>query len=190
MGAILPVNEFKNGAFFKEGKDPYEVVKYEHHKSGRGNATIRLKARNLRNGAMIEKTFNSGAKIEEADMTKKKAQFLYADPKSGQFMDLETFEQFEIERQKLAGEVEYLKEGMEVYLLDFEGEIIGVMVPPSVVLKVVETGPSEKGDSTSSVTKPATLETGVVVQVPMFIKVGDLLKIDTRSGSYSERAKE
>ncbi|KKP69908.1 elongation factor P [candidate division CPR3 bacterium GWF2_35_18] len=183
----LPVNSFKNGTFFKENGMPYEVIKYEHVKTGRGNATIRLKARNVKKGTMIEKSFPSGSKLEEADMNKKKVQFLYGDPKSGYFMDLETYEQFDVDREKLEGKIDYLKEGEQVYLLDFEGEIIGAVIPLSVTLKVTEAGPSEKGDSTSSVTKPATLETGVVVQVPMFIKVGDLVKIDTRNGSYSER---
>ncbi len=185
--SFLPVNEFKNGAFFKDNGAPFEVLKYEHVKVGRGGATIRLKARNLKNGAVIEKSFPSGSKVEEADISKKKVQFLYADNRSGNFMDLETYEQFEVNRDSIESEINFMKEGMEVYLLDFAGEVIGVLLPASVVLQVTETGPSEKGDSAGSVTKPATMETGVVVQVPMFIKNGDKIKVDTRSGSYSER---
>lgn len=183
----LPVNSFRNGTFFKENGMPFEVLKYEHVKVGRGNATIRLKARNVRTGAVLEKSFPSGSKLNEADLNKKKVQFLYSDQARGYFMDSNIYEQFEVDRSKLIGKLEYLKEGEEVFLLDFEGEIIGAVIPLTVVLKVTETGPSERGDSSSSVTKPATLETGMVVQVPMFIKNGDLIKVDTRSGSYSER---
>ena len=185
--SFLPVNSFKNGHFFKYNNDPYEVLKYEHVKMGRGNATIRLKARNLKTGAVLEKSFTSGAKVEDADISKQKVQFLYLDPRTANFMDLTTYEQFEIDLAKLGGKEQYLKESMEIYLLSFEGEVIGVLLPPTVVLQVTEAGPSEKGDSTSSVTKPATLETGAIVQVPMFIKNGDMVKVDTRDGSYSER---
>lgn len=185
--AFLPVNEFKNGTFFKDNGEPYEVIKYEHMKVGRGNASIKLKARSLKNGRVIDKTFPSGSKVEEADMNRKKVQFLYADPMAGYFMDMSTYEQINVDLKYLEGKVKFLKDGEEVFLLEFEGEVIGVIIPLTVILKVTEAGPSEKGDSTSSVTKPAILETGAVVQVPMFIKDGDFIKVDTRSGSYSER---
>ena len=190
MGSMLPVNEFKNGTYFKDKGDPFEVIKYEHQKIGRGGASIKLKARNLKTGGVFDKTYPSGSKLEEANLNKKKAQFLYTDQRSGYFMDIDTYEQFEVDRKKFEGKVNFLKEGMEIFLLEFEGEVIGVLLPATAVYRITETGPSEKGNSTGSVTKPAAIETGAVINVPMFIKNGDVVKVDTRNASYVERVKE
>jgi elongation factor P len=184
---MIPVNDLRAGAYFKDEGQPYKVLEYKHVKMGRGNANIKIKARNIRNGAVLERSFLSGGRVEDIEVTRNKVQFLYSDQKQAFFMDPKTFEQFELTKDVLGESFNFLKEGLELELIRWEDEILGAELPNSVVLKVTETGPSERGDSAGSVTKPATLETGYVVQVPMFVKNGDMLKIDTRTGTYIER---
>lgn len=190
----LNVNELRNGTFFKEGKDIFLVVTYEHMKTGRGSGNIKLKVRNVRTGAVVEKSFITGARVEEADVEKKKAQFLYRDGDTYSFMDPVSFEQFTVSSQVLGMQVKYLKDGLEVILIvsapiesGSEEEVLGMELPMSLVYTIAETGPEEKGNTVSNVFKEATLENGLVVKVPMFMKAGEKVKVDTRYGAYVER---
>ena len=185
----LNVTELRNGTFYKEGKDIFLVVTYEHMKTGRGSGNIKLKVRNVRSGSVVEKSFITGARVDEADVEKKKAQYLYRDRDIYSFMDPVTFEQFTVLSQVLGDQVKYLKEGLEVLLIVSEEEVLGLELPMSLNYAVSETGPGEKGNTVSNVFKEATLDNGLVVKVPMFIKVDDKIKVDTRSGEYVERVK-
>lgn len=189
----LNVTDLRNGTFYKEGKDILLVLTYEHVKTGRGSGNIKVKVRNLRTGSVVEKSFITGARVDEANVEKKKAQFLYrdGDPPAGgfNFMDSQSFEQFSISSQVIGNQAKYLKDGLEVLLIVSEGEALGLELPMSLVYTVSETGPGEKGNSVSNVYKDATLDNGLVVKVPMFVSIGEKIKVDTRTGSYIERAR-
>ena len=185
----LNVNELRNGTFFKEGKEIFLVITYEHMKTGRGSGNIKLKVRNVRTGAVVEKSFITGARVDEADVEKKKAQFLYRDGDAFNFMDPVSFEQFSIPSQTIGDQAKYLKDGLEVTLIVSEDEALGLELPMSLVYEIAETGPGEKGNTVSNVFKEATLDNGLVVKVPMFIGVAEKVKVDTRSGEYVERVK-
>src|SRR3989338_6042084 len=191
---MLNVTDLRNGTFFKEDKDILLVVTYEHMKTGRGSGNIKLKVRNVRTGAVVEKSFITGARVDEADVEKKKAQFLYRDGVTYSFMDPVSFEQFTVSSQVLGDQVKYLKDGLEVLLIvsdpdliGAEEEVLGMELPMSLVYEIAETGPGEKGNTVSNVYKDATLDNGLVVKVPMFMDVGEKVKVDTRSGEYIER---
>ncbi|OIN94866.1 elongation factor P [candidate division WWE3 bacterium CG06_land_8_20_14_3_00_42_16] len=184
---MIPVNDLRAGIYFQENNEPYKVVEYKHVKVGRGNANIKIKACNLKTGSVLEKSYLSGGRVEEIQIERQKVQFLYSDQNNVFFMDPQNFEQFEIAKKIVGSALNFMKEALELELVKWEDEILGVELSNSVELTVTETGPSERGDSAGSVTKPATLETGYVVQVPMFVKNGDRLKIDTRTGTYAER---
>ncbi len=183
------VNEFRNGHFFKEGKDIYLVITYEHMKTGRGSGNIKLKVKNLRSGAVVEKSFITGAKVEEANVDKKKAQFLYRDADTFSFMDPVSFEQFTVTGAVLGDQVKYLKDGLDLILIVSEEEVLGMELPISLVYTISETGPEEKGNTVSNVFKEATMDNGLIVKVPMFMHEGEKIKVDTRSGEYVERVK-
>ncbi|EKD85146.1 MAG: hypothetical protein ACD_38C00076G0008 [uncultured bacterium] len=185
----LNVTELRNGAYFKEGGNILQVVTYEHVKMGRGSGTIKLKVKNIRTGSVVEKTFITGARVEEADVVKKKAQFLYRDNDIFNFMDPVSFEQFSIPSQVIGEGAKYLKDGLEVILIVSGEEAMGVELPMSLVYTISETGPGEKGNSVSNVFKEAVLDNGLVVKVPMFMNIGEKVKVDTRSGEYIERVK-
>ncbi len=181
----LNVTELRNGTFFKEGNNIVQVLTYEHVKMGRGSGTIKVKVRNIRTGAVMERTFITGARVDEANVEKKKAQFLYRDGPAGagfNFMDPVSFEQFVISSQVIGDWGKYLKDGTEVLLIVSEGEALGLELPMSLIYTVTETGPGEKGNSVSNVFKEAILDNGLVVKVPMVIGVGEKIKVDTRSG--------
>lgn len=190
---MLNVTELRNGTFYKEGKDILLVVTYEHVKTGRGSGNIKVKVRNLRTGSVVEKSFITGARVDEADVAKVKAQFLYRDGDSPagefNFMDPQSFEQFTVPAQVIGDQAKYLKDGLEVILIVSEEEALGVELPMSLVYTISETGPGERGNSVSNVFKEATLDNGLIVKVPMFMKVGEKVKVDTRSGEYIERVK-
>ncbi|MBI2196946.1 elongation factor P [Candidatus Daviesbacteria bacterium] len=190
---MLNVTDLRNGTFYKEGKDILLVLTYEHVKTGRGSGNIKLKTRNIRTGAVTEKSFITGARVDEANVEKEKAQFLYRDGDSpvGEFyfMDPVSFEQFAIPAQVIGDQAKYLKEGLEVILIVSDGEALGLELPMSLVYTISETGPGEKGNTVSNVFKEATLDNGLVVKVPMFMNVGEKVKVDTRSGEYIERVK-
>jgi elongation factor P len=185
----LSVTELRKGAIFAEDGTPFLVLEYTHTKVGRGNANIKVKVRNLRTGAVMAKSFVSGASVEEAEVNRRGAQYLYSDSENAFFMDPKSFDQFSLLRQGFAGQaIPFMKEGAEVALVYFRGEPLSVEIPLKVNLKVAETGPSEKGDTRSSATKEAVLETGYKLQVPMFIKTGDTIRVNTETGKYVERA--
>ena len=185
----LNVNELRNGTFFKEGQTIFQVLLYEHVKTGRGSGNIKLKVRNVRSGAVLEKAFITGARVDEANVQKVKAQFLYRDGDSFNFMNPVSFEQFSLPSSVLGEQAKYLVDGLEVTLIVGEGEALGMELPMSLVYEVAETGPGEKGNTVSNVYKEATLDNGLVVKVPMFMKAGEKVKVDTRSGEYVERVK-
>ncbi|MBI2019083.1 elongation factor P [Candidatus Daviesbacteria bacterium] len=185
----LNVTDLRNGTFYKEGKEILLVLTYEHVKTGRGSGNIKLKVRNIRTGAVVEKSFITGARVDEASVEKKKAQFLYRDGDIFNFMDPQSFEQFSISSQVIGDQAKYLKDGLEVLLIVSEGEALGLELPMSLVYSISETGPGEKGNSVSNVFKEAVLDNGLVVKVPMFMNIGEKVKVDTRSGQYIERVK-
>jgi elongation factor P len=185
----LNVNELRNGAVFKEDGNIFLVITYEHNKTGRGSGNIKLKVRNLRTGSIIEKSFITGARVEEADVEKKKVQFLYREGDSLNFMDPVSFEQFSMPASVAGDSAKFLKDSLDVILIVSGEEGLGIELPISLVYEITETGPEEKGNTVSNVFKEATLDNGLVVKVPMFMHAGEKVKIDTRSGAYVERVK-
>lgn len=186
---MLNATDLRNGAVFKEGNNILQVVNYEHIKMGRGSGTIKVKVKNLRTGAIIEKSFITGARVDEANVQKSKAQFLYRDGDNFYFMDPVSFEQFSLQSAALGEQAKFLRDGLEVSLIVSEGEALGLELPNSLIYEITETGPGEKGNTVSNVYKDAVLDNGLVVKVPMFMKVGDKVKVDTRTGQYVERVK-
>lgn len=189
----LNVTELRNGTVFKEAGVIFQVLSYDHVKMGRGSGNIKVKVKNLKTGAILEKSFITGARVDEANVEKKKAQFLYRDGSSPagefNFMDPVSFEQFPISSQAIGEQAKFLTDGMEVTLIVSEGEALGLELPVSLVYKITETGPGERGNTVSNVYKDATLENDLVVKVPMFMKTGEKVKVDTRTGQYVERVK-
>jgi elongation factor P len=168
---------------------PYAVVDHQFVKPGKGQAFTRTRLRNMLTGSVIDRTFRSGDKLEPADLEERDMQYLYPEGDSQVFMDSETYEQMYIGNAQLGEQRYYLLDGASVEVLLFEGRPIGITPPTFVELTVTETEPGFKGDTTSGTTKPATLETGLQVNVPLFINEGDVLKVDTRTGNYVERVK-
>jgi len=185
---MISVNDFKTGLTIEVDGGIWSVIEFQHVKPGKGSAFVRSKLRNLRTGAIQEKTFRAGEKVEQARIENRKMQYLYANGPVHTFMDLESYEQIELNENQIKEQLNFLKENMEVHIQSFEGETLGVELPNTVELEVVETEPGIKGDTASGGSKPATLETGYVVQVPFFINQGDKLIVDTRSGQYVSRA--
>ncbi|EJE98691.1 elongation factor P [Liquorilactobacillus mali] len=185
---MISVNDFKNGLTILVDGEIWRVVEFQHVKPGKGSAFVRSKLKNLRSGAVQEKTFRAGEKVERAQIDNKKMQYLYADGTSHVFMDMETYEQLELPEERVKQELNYLKENMVVSIIMYGSETLGVELPNTVDLEVKATEPGIKGDTASGGSKPATLETGLVVQVPFFINEGDVLTINTQDGSYISRA--
>ncbi|MGF1467022.1 MAG: elongation factor P [Sandaracinaceae bacterium] len=169
---------------------PYAVVEFQFVKPGKGQAFTRTRLKNMITGAVLEKTFKSGEKLEKAELEERQMQYLYPDSDRYVFMDTSSYNQLHMTTEQLGDTPEYLKDGMMVDVLFWEEKPIGVTPPTFVELEVTETAPGFKGDTSSNTTKPATLETGKVVNVPLFVNQGDLLKVDTRTGSYVERVKK
>ena len=184
---MIGISDFKNGTLFENEGVIYQVVWFQHHKPGKGGAVMRTKIRNIRTGSIIEQTFKSGEKFKEAEMSRRKKQYLYGDGNSYTFMDQETYDQIAVSKDKVGELAGYLKENMEVDALYLGEEFLSLDLPASVELKVSQTEPGIKGDSVSNTTKPATLETGAQVLVPLFVKEGDTIKVDTRTGEYVGR---
>ena len=185
---MISVNEFRTGLTVIVDGDLYRVLDFQHVKPGKGAAFVRSKLRNLRNGNVTEKTFRAGEKVEKAMVDNRKMQYLYAQGDSHVFMDLESYEQTELAASHIEYELKFLKENMEVYIQSYQGEMLGVELPNTVELTVVETEPGIKGDTASGGSKPAKLETGLTVQVPFFVNEGDTLVINTTDGTYVSRA--
>ncbi|MBG9456356.1 elongation factor P [Lysinibacillus sphaericus] len=184
---MISVNDFRTGLTIVVDGQLYRVLDFQHVKPGKGAAFVRSKLRNLRNGSVNEKTFRAGEKVEKAQIDNRKMQYLYAQGDEHVFMDLESYEQTELSSAAIEYELKFLKENMEVHIQSYQGEMLGVELPNTVTLEVTETEPGIKGDTASGGTKPATLETGLIVQVPFFVNQGDMLVINTEEGSYVSR---
>ncbi|MFZ5943382.1 MAG: elongation factor P [Bacillota bacterium] len=185
---MISSNDFRTGLTIELNGDPCQVVEFQHVKPGKGAAFVRAKIKNLKTGSVTEQTFRAGEKVPKAILDRRQMQYLYNDGDNFVFMDNENFEQIFLSAEQMDGNEKYLKENMECQISLYQGKVLGIDLPNTVELEVVETEPGIKGDTASGGTKPATLETGLTVQVPFFINTGDILRIDTRSGQYIERA--
>ncbi len=183
----ISVNDLKNGITLELDNGLFQVIEFQHVKPGKGGAFVRTKIRNLRNGAVIDKTFNAGIKVEQAIVDRQDMQFLYKDGTDYVFMNTSTYDQMNVPSSALGEAADYLTEQMVAQIAQYHGEIIGVEIPASVELLIAETEPGVQGDRVSGARKPATLETGKVLQVPLFVEPGDKVKVDTRTGDYLTR---
>jgi len=186
--AAISTNDLKNGMSLDLPEGLFSVVEFQHVKPGKGGAFVRTKLKNVRSGAVLERTYRADEKLEQAVIDKREMQFLYVDGDNYVFMDTETYEQLSTPKPALGDAANYLKEGDSAVLHMYGADIVGVDLPAAVELSVVETEPGLQGDRVSGARKPATLETGLVVQVPLFVNTGDRVKVDTRSGEYLTRA--
>jgi elongation factor P len=180
-------NDLKNGMTLNIGGDLMNVVEFQHVKPGKGGAFVRTKLKNVRTGRTLDKTFRADEPVDVAILEKREMQYLYRDETGFYFMDTETYEQVPVDSDAVGDASRYLIEGSTPYLTFYEGSALGIELPAAVELEVRETEPGLKGDRVSGATKPATVETGAVVQVPLFVEVGDHIKVDTRSGAYLTR---
>ncbi len=184
----ISTNDLKNGMTLDLPEGLCSVVEFQHVKPGKGGAFVRTKLKNLRTGAVVERTYRADEKLEQAIIEKREMQFLYRDGADYVFMDNSSYEQLQVPRTALGDAANFLKEGDAVYLQMYGTEIVGVDLPAAVELSVAETEPGIQGDRVSGARKPATLETGLVVQVPLFVNPGETIRVDTRSGEYLTRA--
>jgi len=184
---MIDSGELRKGITIELDDKLYQVVDYQHIKVGRGSAQVRLKLRDIRSGHNIDRSFQASEKFARARLESRTMQYLYNDGDAYYFMDQETFEQMPIDANQLGDTLNYLKEGMSLEVTSYKGELVGVELPITVELEVAETGPGFKGDTATAGNKPAKLETGITIQVPMFINNGDVIKVDTRTGVYLER---
>ena len=184
---MIDVNELRKGVTFEMDGQLYKVLDYEHNKSGRGNASIRIKARNMRSGSTIERTFNSGNRVQDVRLDYVNMQYLYNDGDFYYFMNTETFEQITVGKAILTETAGYMKENLEVKLTFYHDEVIDIELPTSVDLLVTQAETAVKGDTATGVTKRITVETGATVDVPYFVNEGDTIRVDTRTGAYVTR---
>lgn len=185
---MISSNEFRNGVTVEMDGDAWQVIDFQHVKPGKGAAFVRAKMKNIRTGSVVERTFNPGEKMSRAHLDNRQMQFLYESDGAFNFMDNETFEQTSMTAEQLGTAKNFLKENMNIGVQFYQGAIMGVELPVAVELEVIETDPGIRGDTATGGNKPAKLETGHVVKVPFFINIGDVLRIDTRTGEYLERA--
>ncbi len=185
---MISVNDFKTGLTIEVDNDIYTVIDFQHVKPGKGAAFVRSKLKGLRNGNVVEKTFRAGENVSRAVIDNRAMQYLYNSGSEYTFMDNETYDQITLSDKQLEWEKKFLIENMTINISSYQGEIIGIQLPNSVELKVTETEPGIKGNTAQGATKNATVETGLNVQVPLFINEGDVLLIDTREGKYISRA--
>ena len=185
---MISAGDFRNGITFELDGNVVQVIEFQHVKPGKGAAFVRSKYKNVITGAVVERSFNPTDKYPTAYIERKDMQYLYSDGDLYYFMDMETYEQQPIDSSKLGPAFQFVKENMEVKVLSYKGNVFGVEPPNFVELEVTETDPGFKGDTATNATKPATLETGAEIKVPLFINQGDMIRIDTRTGEYMERA--
>ncbi len=186
--ATITAGDFRNGLTFELDGNPVQVVEFQHVKPGKGAAFVRTKIKNVVSGAVTERTFNPNDKFQEAYVERKEMQYLYNDDNLYYFMDMETYEQLPISSSVLSDNFKFVKENMICRILSFKGTVFGVEPPNFVELQIVDTDPGFKGDTATNATKPATLETGAEIKVPLFIDNGETIRIDTRTGEYMSRA--
>ena len=184
---MISTGDLKKGVAIELDGELWQILDYNHIKMGRGSAQVRIKLRNIRRGQTVERTFQAGEKWPRAFLEKRPVQFLYSDGGDYHFMELENYEQFTLTADQLADVAPYLKDGMTLDRTSYQGETIGVELPVTVDLKVVETEPGFAGDTQSGARKPATTESGLIVTVPIFVEPGDTIRIDTRTGEYQTR---
>ena len=180
--------DFRNGLKIEFGGEPYVIVYFQHVKPGKGGAFVRTKLKNLKTGAVLENTFRSGDKVDKPDLDEREMQFMYTMENAYHFMDTTTFEQIYLDEDHMGDAANYMIENLPVKILFFRGEPIGIDLPIFIHLEIVETEPGVRGDTVSGATKAAKLSSGAVVQVPLFLNVGDRIKVDTRTGTYIERS--
>lgn len=179
--------DFRKGLKIEIDGIPFEIVEFQHFKPGKGGAMIRTKLRNILTGRMQDNTFRSGEKVGRPDLETREMQYLYREGEDLIFMDLTTYEQLPIKSESTGGKDGYLKESQMVQVLLYNGKPLDIDLPVSLVFEIIETEPGVKGDTVSNTTKPAKIETGITVQVPLFVNIGDRIKVDTRSGDYLSR---
>ena len=185
---MISTNDFHTGISIELEGEIYNVLEFQHVKPGKGGAFVRSKLKNMRTGSIVDRTFRAGEKVVRAHLERKEMEYLYRDGDFFHMMDMESYEQITLSDDQIGDGVKYLKDNDHLNVLMYGEEVIGVDVPIAVVLKVEDTEPGLKGDTASGATKPATMETGLVVQVPLFVNSDDSVKIDTRTGAYIERA--
>ncbi len=185
---MLNFNEIKIGKVVQINNEPYLVIKTDHHKMARGGAVLKTKLRNLINSSILEKTFQGSEKCEEADIEKKKASFMYKDESHAHFMNSETYEQFSLTLEKIGEKQKFLKDGIDVDVLYFNSQSIAIELPVKIDFKVVSAPPGVKGNSAGGVTKMVELETGAKINAPLFVNEGDMIRVNTDTGEYVERA--
>ena len=184
---MVSAGDFRNGVTFDDNGDVYQIIEFQHVKPGKGAAFVRTKIRNVISGAVVERTFNPTDKFPTAFIERKEMSYSYTDGDLYYFMDPESYEQIPLNSEKLGDNFKFVKENTSCRICSWKGNVFSVEPPTFVELAVTETEPGVRGDTATNVTKPATLETGAVVKVPIFINEGDVLKIDTRTGDYIER---
>ena len=185
---MLSLSDLKNGAIIKYNSEPCVIISAQHLKLGRGGAILKTKIKNLLTGQILDKTLRGNDKVEEADLEKTKANFLYQDNQSAYFMDRQSYEQFSLTKKQLGNQINYLIEGLEVEVLNFNHQPVSIELPPKANLKVISAPPGVRGNTAQGkVTKPIILETGLKINAPLFVKEGDVIKINTQTGEYVER---
>jgi len=187
---MISAGDFRNGVTFDMDGSVFQIIEFQHVKPGKGAAFVRTKIRNVISGGVVERTFNPSDKFQEGFIDRKDMQYLYTDGELYFFMDMESYEQIPLDKNKLSDNFEFVKENEMVKVISYKGNVFGVEPPTFVELRVVHSEPAVKGDTVNNTLKPATMETGVIIKVPMFIDEGDVLKIDTRTGEYMERVKQ
>lgn len=185
---MVNVNDFKNGMTIKVDGNLFSILEFQHVKPGKGPAFVRTKLKNLRTGATIDHTFNAGIKVETARIEKKPMQFLYQSGDDYVFMNMNDYSQIDINKKSLGDDTKYLKENLDVEIVFFEGEMLGLNLPDKIEMEVIKTEPGVKGNTTSTATKDATLETGYSIRIPLFINEGEKVIISTKDGKYVSRA--
>lgn len=186
---MIDVNHLRNGKAYEEDGSPFVVLKYEFTKMGRGTGNVKVKVRNLDTGSVVQRTYTTGNKVQDIQLIKKKMQYLYNDGSNCVFMDPESFEQVEIDNQLLGDQKKFLQDGMDAQVMFWEDRALSVDLPQKLVVKIIETEPGAKGNSATNVFKPAIIEGGTEIRVPMFIVTGEKVVISTESGEYVERDK-
>ena len=184
---MYSTTDFRKGLKIEIDGIPYEIIEFQHFKPGKGGAMVRTKLRNILNGRVVDNTFRSGEKVDRPNLESRDMQFLYHEGENLVFMDMTTYEQIHMSEEITDGKSAFLKDGQECRVLLYNDRPLDIEIPASLVLEVIDTEPGAKGDTVSNVTKPATLETGVVIQVPIFVNTGDRVKVDTRTKDYIGR---
>ncbi|MDD2555514.1 MAG: elongation factor P [Syntrophaceticus sp.] len=185
---MISTNDLRTGLTIEVDGEVYSVVDFQHVKPGKGAAFVRTKLKNMRTGGVVERTFRSAEKVNRAHIERKEMQYLYREGDSFVFMDNETYDQVSITEDQLGDNINYLKENMNIFILTYNDELMGIDLPHSVELEVTSAEPGVRGDTATGATKAATLETGLVIQVPLFVEEGEVIKVDTKTGDYLERA--